>query len=668
MLGERWRRLRGQKGGVSGRRGRGGGSEVVSISLRGRVEGDFLSCSVDIVISHTLPSIESNLGPIREEVLCAVGRVNLSPSGPCRGYTSAMNRILNSCRPRNSTSICSTVIHLTRSFSVECVLISNRNGFNSISNSPPTTCHCARTEVDGVSLRVLASVRGGAISFVSGCSSHLGRPAILPDHFPGLLMGNSDNVTINVTARVPPRGLNRAVSTIYALVSGPSTRLTRVVRYVPKPSFPANNVVVNEDNVHTTCTANHKGVAMETGARVVRTGGNECGVVIARLPCGIGGTELVRGVTSLMGSGEVRNVSGVRSRSSHGNVRVRVSVGESTSPRVILGRLFSCARLRAAFNTVVLSVISNRPGVLSLGRVLRYCVRFRTRIVHHHASFSLGGTHSETRVLRNLGVTLSFVSRMVGVVEGDGSATDTGTNLVRHFNLSSVRTRTVIRVHLNRLAGVRRAGVRSRVTTLRTGVRRCLRVLTDRPERLRVMGRRVVRVHGGCTSPEEARVYTIDNRISVRSLVPRRRYILALARFKCMGHLSTSACGVRHEKNHNMSNVSHHRRSVTTRVFIVGSRSCILFFASGNEICHLGYCRIPRKDHRSGNIGVTGLVPVSPSRGMASVVEIPRFSRRGCLIVIAHRNVVGHVRLGTCGASEGNNLVTLRLGRNSRLT
>ncbi len=610
------------------------------------------------------------MGPIREHVLCAVCRGKLAPSGTCHGYTSAMNSILNECRPRNSTDICSTVIHVTRSFSLECPLVSNRNGFNGVSNCPTTTCHCARSHVGELSLSVLSSVSGRAISFDPGCSGHLARPGILPIHFPRLLIGNSDNVTINVTARVPPRGLNRIVSNVYYLVSGPRTRLRSVYRCVGKPSFPANNVVVNHTNVHTTCTANENGVIIHNGTRVRRRGGNGFEVIVARVPCGIGGRRLIGGVCSLTTSGGVRNVSSIISCSDghSNNVEVVISLGGSTGPRIILGGLCGGATLRAAFNTVLLTVIGKGPGVLALGRVLRGYVSFRYSVVAHHATCRGHGTRRHTRVLRKLGVTLSFVSRIVGVVHTDGSVPRDGRTLVREFGLSSVRTATVIRVRLNGLSNLRGRGVLSRLTRGLRFVGRYRTVLTSRRHVLSVIGARTLGLHSGCSSSHEDRVSSILNRISVRSLVPRRRYILAGAIGNCVGHLPTSACGIRGHNNENVANVAAERSSVIRGVFMYSSRSCMVLFSGFNEVCHVGTCRVPRNDHASGNVGVIGVIPLVTNRGVAIVLPTDSLSRRGCVTVMAGGNAVGHAGISRFEGAHGDNVVTVSVSSSSRLT
>lgn len=645
------------------------GRGVVSIRVGGRIQGTFLSCSVDIVIRHTLPSIESKLGPIREHVLCAVFRGGLCPRGTCEGYTSAINTMLNHCRPRNSTSICSTVIELTRAFSVHCVLISNRNGFNAVSNSPTTTCECARSHVDGVDVHVLRSVSGSAISFGPGCSSHLGRPSILPAEFPGLLMGNSSNVTINVTAGVPPRGVGRIIRNIGCLVSRPSYSSLSLVRYVGKPSFPATNVVVNAGKVGSTCAANHNGVCLHTHTRVIRRGNSRFGVVMARLPCRIHGTTLVTDVTSLIGSGHLRNVSNVGSFAGEGNVRVRVSIGESTGTRIILGGLCGVARVRMAFNIVVLTLISNIPGVLGLGRVLRGCVGFERRIVAHHAGCSLGGTRTETRVLSNLHGTVSVISRVVTAVESYGNNGDrTGLTVVRGFNFSSPRTATVMGFRLNRLTKLRVRGVAGRLTRLGRGVTSCRSVLTGRDEIFSVVGSRSRRVIGGFSSSHEARVDPIVNSISSRSLVPIRRSVLALAGVNCVGHVAISACGTRGHNKENVVNVDHHRRSITGAVFDYSSRSIIFLFAGANGIFHGGTCRVPTSSEANGNVGIIGLLPLRGNRAISTVIGVPRSRGHECLYVMAGGNIVGHASVSRCGRVERDNVVTIGLSRNSRLT
>ncbi len=94
------------EGVLSGRR------EVVRVGIRSRVGRTCVSCSVSIVISHTLPSIHSKFGPIRHHMLCNVH--GCAGRGPCGGSTHVINSIVNRCRPRNSSSVCVALIHVTR--------------------------------------------------------------------------------------------------------------------------------------------------------------------------------------------------------------------------------------------------------------------------------------------------------------------------------------------------------------------------------------------------------------------------------------------------------------------------------------------------------------------------------------------------------------------------
>lgn len=550
--------------------------------------------------------------------------------------------------------------------------MSKRKGFNSISNSNTTTVHCARTHLDGVSVRVATSVGGGAMSFVPGFSRARGRPAMLPSEFPGLLMGKASNVTMNVTAGVPPRGLHRIVSTIIRVVSsrvtsGRRAAVRRVLRVIGKPSFPANTRVLNAEKVRRTCEAKHNGVEIHTiaGVRPVRGKGGE--VVIARLPCVMGGTHLVRGVTRLMESGGVSKVASLDSRSGHRNVEVYVRLHHSIGPGMVLGRLCGRARLRSAFNIVVLTLISGRPGIVGLLRVLRCCLHRRRSIIAEEARCSLGGTRRETRVLRKLLVTLSGVSRIVHVVHNSGGIRRTGTRLVGHFKLDSIRTRTVMSVHLHTLANLRHRGVRTRCTRLVGGVRRCGTVLTSGGLLLNIVGGRVLMVTRGCNSSEEAGVKFSRFSVSVRSLVPHRGIMVAVAGLKCVGEVSVSAFGDRGHNNGNVGKVRALRSSCVQRLFVAADRRCVVFFAGANHICELGTCRVPRTKEATHKATVVGLLRLVPRRGVATVVPLHRCRRNGCLFVTARGNLIGGAPVRSCTGIEGAKLTTVMLHRSSGL-
>lgn len=554
--------------------------------------------------------------------------------------------------------------------------MSKRKGFNSMSNSKTTTVQCARTHLDGVSVRVLTSVGGSAISFRPGFSRARERPIMLPSHCPGLLIGKASNVTMNVTAGVPPRGLERIISTIIGVVSGVVRRrhraaVRRVLSVMGNPSFPANTAVLKEEKVRRTCEANHNGVHMHTIAGVRALPGKGSEVVIARLPCLMGGTHLVSGVTRLMESGGVSKVASLGSRSDHRKVEVYVSLHGSTGTGMILGLLCGRARLRSAFNMGVLSLVPGgkdlRPGMLGLGRVLRCCLTRRRSMIAEEAGCSLGGTERQTRVLRNLLGTLSGVSRIVHVVETSRGIRVTGRRLVSHFRLASIRTRTVMSVHLHTLANLRERGLRTRCTSLVRGVHGCRTVLTSEDLLLHIVQRRVLTVTRGCKSSEGASVKCSMCSVSARSLVPERGAIVAVAGLKCVGEVAMSGFEDRGENKEKVGKVRALRSSCVRRLLVAAARRCLVFFAGAKEMCHLGTCRVPRTKHATEKATVVGLLRLVPKRYVATMVPLHGFRSNRCLVVTAGGNLMGGAPVGRCTGIHGGKLTTVALHSSSRL-
>lgn len=453
-----------------------------------------------------------------------------------------------------------------------------------MSNSDTTTVHCARYHLQGVNRSVVASLRGRAISVRGGFSSSLRRPAIVPTHVPGLLMGNTSNVTMNVTAGVPARGLSRIVSTYVTCVRGGSVSVRRLVACIGTPSFPAKNCVCNVDNIHRTCLAKHKHIVVHTETRV-RANSARSGVIIARVPCNIGGTRLVGGVTSLTGRGGVRNVTGTGSRSSHRNVHVIVSMGHSTGTDIMLGGLCGVAVLRASFNIGGITLMRNHPHLLGLGSLVGCFIRRERSMIVHHARCSLHGTGRHTRVLRKLVVTSSGVSRMVGVVHTTGAPGSTVSNLVRQFRLDRVRSHTVIRVHLHRLAKLVRSRLRTRCRRVRGRVTCLRRVLIGSRLYHGIVGSRLVRMGRGCNSRHHSRVICSSRRFGPRSFCTSSRVVVAVSRVKCVGHAPLDRFHTRGHNKMNSGNARAHSTSFMRRVCPTAVRGAVVFFARGNGYC-----------------------------------------------------------------------------------
>lgn len=642
------------------------------------VGGSCVSCTVDIVVTETLPSIHSNLGPIRHHALCSVCRLNVHCSGPCHGDTHVIKSAVNGCRPRKSDSVCSSLMMVTRSFGGKRILISKRNGFKSVRKSKTTTVHCARTHLAGFARRMyLISLSGGIVSFNPGFSRARGRPLILPVHIPGLLVGNTRKVTINVTADVPARGLYRIISTIGTCVGGSGVAAGRLVGCVGKPSFPAKKVIIGGSSLPTVCRDKRKGVGLHKGIRIRSLGNNGGRLIVARVPCAVVKTKVKGFLGSIYGlirSGGAASVISVSGRSSGRKVHVIVRLGHNTSIRGLGGVLCGGAHLRSAFNMGVLTITGNEPRALDLGRVVRRRISFRFRLTAEGCAALLNGRQRGDRIRRNLVGTYSIVSLVVRVLQKDGSMGSTHTYLmgnrargvgfgstvsggvttVLHF--ARHRTATVLRVHLCHLVNLRVRTLRGRRRGALRGVTHCRSVLGGCSSVTNIVVRRLSDCGGRFKEGHHAIIRGTRRTIFRRGGVRRRRIIFLVSHFNCTGAISAKIC------REGGRTTSGRGGCVIRYVGVKG----LYLFASRNGVRRIGILSLPRKGFESGKVPVSGMDGCSDDRRRVIVVYRRRRLHRSGLLFTATRKVVGHIRKDRFRMS-GHAVTTAGLRRRSEL-
>lgn len=523
----------------------------------------------------------------------------------------------------------------------------------------------------------LTSLSGGIISFVPGFSRARGRPIILPMGIPGLLIGNTRNVTINVTASVPPRGFKRIVSNIVTCVGGPSVAATRVVRCVPKPSFPAKKVVTGGSSLPTVCRSKINGVGVHKGVRVRGNGNNGSHVMVARVPCAVvktGVKGFLGSICNLMRSGTADSVASVAGRSSGRKVHVILRLGGKTSVRTLRGLLCGGAGLRSAFNIGVLTMTSNEPRAVNIIPVVHRRIGFRCRVTAEGCRALLTGRRSGGRVRRNLVHTYGIVSLVVRVLHNDHDVGSTGTYLAskgasrvafggpssgvvtRRLGFASHRTRTVLRVHLCGLVNLRVRTLVGRRSRALRGVTGCRSVLRRHSSVTGMVVGRLATFGGTCNGRHGAIVSGLGRTMITTGGVRRRSIIFLVSHFKCTGVISASIC-------------REGGRTTGTRcerVFAYGGASGVYVFASGKRVRLLGILSLPCKGFQSGKAPVSGLYGCSDGRrGIMCLTNLRRIDSRqvlfnaGCTVV----GIISNVRFIITGGAA----TTAGLKRRSRM-
>ena len=202
---------------------------VIDVNLTDEMEQSFLDYSMSVIVQRALPDVRDGLKPVHRRILYTMYENTLWPEKAYRKCADTVGSVLGRYHPHGDASVYDAMVRLAQDFSMRYMLVDGHGNFGSIDGDPPAAYRYTEARMNKLSVEMLKDIDKDTVDFNPNYDDRLKEPAVLPSHFPNILVNGSTGIAVGMATNIPPHNMGEVIDGMCALIDNPEATLEEVV-------------------------------------------------------------------------------------------------------------------------------------------------------------------------------------------------------------------------------------------------------------------------------------------------------------------------------------------------------------------------------------------------------------------------------------------------------
>ena len=177
---------------------------------------------------------------------------------------------------------------------------------------------------------------------------------------------------------------------------------------------------------------------------------------MTELPYQVNKAALIEKIAELIRNKQIEGIRYIRDESDREGMRIALGLKKDQIAGVVINQLYKHTRMENSFGLIFLSIVNNRPELLTLKEMLQHFVLHRKEIILRRTRYDLKKAEARAHILEGLQVALENLEDVVNLIRNSGSPGEAKTRLIDKYGLSEKQAQAILDMRLQRLTGLER--------------------------------------------------------------------------------------------------------------------------------------------------------------------------------------------------------------------
>ena len=184
---------------------------ISSISLHEEVKRSFLDYAMSVIVSRALPDVRDGLKPVHRRILFAMQDLGLTPDKPHKKSARLVGEVLGKYHPHGDQAVYDAMVRMGQDFTSRYLLVDGQGNFGSMDGDSAAAMRYTEARLSPLAMEMLRDLEKETVDFRLNFDETLEEPAVLPAHFPNLLVNGSSGIAVGMATNIPPHNLTEAI-------------------------------------------------------------------------------------------------------------------------------------------------------------------------------------------------------------------------------------------------------------------------------------------------------------------------------------------------------------------------------------------------------------------------------------------------------------------------
>lgn len=507
-----------------------GGGQVIAQPITGEMKDAYIDYAMSVITSRALPDVRDGLKPVHRRILYAMKKMGLTSGAKFRKSAAVVGEVLGKYHPHGDKAVYDSLVKLAQTFSTRYPLTLGQGNFGSIDGDPAAAMRYTEAKMSDIAEELLTDINKDTVDFRDNYDGTTEEPVVLPAQVPTLLLNGTLGIAVGMATNIPPHNLGEIADAVIHLIDNEDATIQDLMEFVQGPDFPTGAVIFGREDIQEAYVDGRGGVLIRGEAEIVERDSNDFRIVITSLPFRVNKSRLIEKIAGLVKDDKVEGVKDIRDESTD-DIRIVIDLKRNAHPQKVLNSLYKHSRLEDKFHFNMVALVDGVPETLSLKGILEEFISHRITVVRRRAEYELGEAEDREHILLGLKKALDHIDEIIELIKDSEDKEIAHKKLKEKFEFSDRQATAILRMRLQRLAGLERQKVEDELEEVQEFIAELEELLSSEQnikDRVKEEMQEMADEHG-----DERRTRVVEHKlggIDTEDLIPDEESILVFTR------------------------------------------------------------------------------------------------------------------------------------------
>jgi DNA gyrase subunit A len=645
------------------------GEQPIPVDIEEEMKRSYLDYAMSVIIGRALPDVRDGLKPVHRRVLFGMWESGNRSDRPYKKSARIVGDVMGKYHPHGDAAIYDTVVRMAQDFAMRYPLVDGQGNFGSVDGDSPAAMRYTEVRLTKLAEEMIRDdLDKETVEWAANYDGSEREPLVLPARVPNLLVNGASGIAVGMATNIPPHNLGEVIDALEILIANPDATLRDVMAVLPGPDFPTAGFIHGLDGIHSAYSTG-RGIIQVRARASVETHGktDRQSIVISELPYQVNKARLIERMAELVREKKIEGIADLRDESDRDGIRVVLDLKKGEIGEVILNSLYKLTQMQTTFGIILLSIVDNRPQVMTLLQMLRHFLDHRKTVVVRRTRFDLRQAEERAHILEGLLKALDHLDAVIATIRASQTPLEARERLMSGFALSEPQAQAILEMRLQRLTGLERDKIVAEYRELMVLIERLRSILGSDALVMTEISRELTELRASYADRRRTEIIPETHDISIEDMIADEDMVITVTQSGYVKRTPLALYRAQHRGGKGRTGMVTKDDDFVEHLYVASAHSYILAFTESGRMHWLKVHEIPETEPAARGKALVNLLNLEANERLATTVAVRAFRADRFLIFATERGTVKKTELAAYANPRLGGIIGINLEPGDRL-
>ncbi|MFK7929946.1 MAG: DNA gyrase subunit A [Myxococcota bacterium] len=601
---------------------------IVPIRIQDEMRNSYMDYSMSVIIGRALPDVRDGLKPVHRRILYAMHQMGLSPSKKYMKCAGVVGEVLKLYHPHGDSAVYDALVRMAQPWNLRYMLVDGQGNFGSVDGDPAAAYRYTECKMQRLAEELLVDIDKETVGFIDNFDGSTQEPAVLPSRFPNLLVNGADGIAVGMATKIPPHNLGEIIDACTALIDDPDLDTEELLRIVPGPDFPTGGTIYGMKGVRDAYTTGRGRVIVRGNTHFEDISSGRQSIIVDELPYQVNKARLIQQIADLVREKRLEGISALRDESDRSGMRIVMELKRDAYAEVVLNNLYKQTSLQSTFGVILLSIVNQRPRILTLKEMIQYYISHRRDVIQRRTRYQLRKARERAHIVEGYLKALDFIDEVISIIRASDTVSIAKAALIERFEFSQIQADAILEMRLSRLTGLERQKLLDEHAELMERITYFELILGDDVVLMGVVKTELIEVRDKYADERRTLFVESSADLDKRDLVAAEDQVVTVSHLGYIKRTSPGEWRMQARGGSGKRGMSTRDEDFVTTLMVANTHDLLLVFTSEGRVIPLHVYDVPEAGGSARGRPIINLVPLRDAERIATILSVSDFEER----------------------------------------